>query len=136
MTDPTNPFAAMFAQMQDQMQDMAKTFPAMGTFDAKAMADMWPTMPSEMMETMFGDRLNEGGLDARTRLLLTLGALVMQGAQNEVAVRHTVRHAIAAGATPQHISETIAQMSVFAGLPAVAKAMEIAGDEMKEDDKT
>jgi 4-carboxymuconolactone decarboxylase len=32
---------------------------------------------------------------------------------------------LAAGATEQHIKETIAQMSVFAGIPAMTRALEL-----------
>ena len=125
MSDATNPFAAMMAQMQE----MAKTFPAMEAFDIRKFEGMFPTMPKDVMEAMFGNAFNEGGLDARTRL-------VMQGAQNETAVRQTVRHAVEAGATDQHISETIAMMSMFAGIPATTKAMDLAQAVLKEDKKT
>ena len=123
MSDPTNPFEAMMRQAQE----MAKSFPAMDAFSPKVFEAMMGTMPKDMMEMVFGNAVNEGGLDARTRLLLTLAGLTMQGAQNDVAVRQTVRHALEAGATKKHITETIGQMSVFAGVPAMSRAMELAG---------
>jgi 4-carboxymuconolactone decarboxylase len=139
MTDDKNPFAAMMAQMQD----LAKAFPQMGTFDPakgfdpKAMEGMWPTMPKELMETWFGNALNENGLDAKTRLLITIAGLTMQGAQADVAVRQTVRHAREAGATDQQISETLGMMAVFAGVPAMTRAMELAQSVMSDsEDKT
>ena len=122
MTDPTNPFEAMMKQAQE----MAKSFPAMDAFSPKGCEAMMGTMPKELMETFFGNTLNPDGLDARTRLLLTLAGLTMQGAQNDVAMRQTVRHALEAGATKQHIIETIGQMSVFAGIPAMTRALELA----------
>jgi 4-carboxymuconolactone decarboxylase len=131
MTDPINPFEAMMKQAQE----MAKSFPAMDAFSPKVFEAMMGTMPKDMMEMMFGNTMNEGGLDARTRLLLTLAGLTMQGAQNDMALRQTVRHALEAGATKQHITETIAQMSVFAGVPAMTRAMELAAqvwDEKEE----
>ena len=128
MTTTPNPFEAMMRQAQE----MAKAFPAMDAFTPKGFEDMMGTMPKDMMEMMFGDTLNEGGLDARTRLLLTLAGLTMQGAQNDVAVRQTVRHAVEAGATPQHITETIGHMSVFAGIPAMTRALELAQEALKE----
>ena len=105
---------------------MAKSFPAMDAFSPKGFEAMMGTMPKDMMETFFGNKLNPDGLDARTRLLLTLAGLTMQGAQNDVALRQTVRHALEAGATKQHIIETIGQMSVFAGIPAMTRALELA----------
>jgi 4-carboxymuconolactone decarboxylase len=44
----------------------------------------------------------------------------------------TVRHALEAGATHEEIAETIAQMSMFAGIPAMTRAMEIARSVMDE----
>lgn len=122
MSDNSNPFAQMMAQAQE----LAKAFPAMEAFSPKGFEKMMGTMPKEMMEMMFGNTLNEGGLDARTRMLLTLAGLTMQGAQNDVAFRQAVRHAREAGATGQHIIETIGQMSIFAGLPAMSRALELA----------
>ena len=122
MSDSSNPFAQMMAQAQE----MAKAFPAMEAFSPKGFEKMMGTMPKEMMEMMFGNTLNEGGLDARTRMLLTLAGLTMQGAQNDVAFRQAVRHAREAGATDQHIIETIGQSSMFAGLPAMSRALELA----------
>ncbi|TNF60852.1 MAG: carboxymuconolactone decarboxylase family protein, partial [Rhodobacteraceae bacterium] len=67
------------------------------------------------------------------RLLLTLAGLTMQGAQADVAVRQTVRHALEAGARKQEIIDTIGQMSVFAGIPAMTRALELARDAMGRD---
>lgn len=131
MTDSSNPFAAMMMQAQE----MAKAFPAMEAFTPQGFEKMMGTMPKEMMEMMFGNKLNEGGLDARTRLLLTLAGMTMQGAQNEIGIRQTVRHALEAGATKQHIVETIGQMSVFAGLPAMTRALELAQQVLDADEK-
>ena len=123
MTDTKNPFEAMMKQAQD----MAKSFGAGSEpFSAKGFEDMWPTMPKEAMEMMFGQTLNKDGLDAKTRLLLTLAGLTCQGAHADAAIRQTVKHAVEAGASAQEIAETITQMSVFAGAPAMTKAMELA----------
>ena len=135
MTDSNNPFegANPFAAMMAQAQEMAKTFPAMEAFSPKGFEKMMGTMPKDMMEMMFGNTLNEGGLDARTRMLLTVAGLTMQGAQNDVGFRQAVRHAAEAGATKQHIIETIGQMSMFAGLPAMTRALELAQQVLDEE---
>lgn len=122
--------------MIKQAQEMAKSFPAMDAFSPKGFEAMMGMMPKDMMETFFGNKLNPDGLDAKTRLLLTLAGLTMQGAQNDIAVRQTVRHAIEAGAHKQQIIETIGQMALFAGIPAMQRAMDIAQpvlDEMTTD---
>ena len=131
------------AQMQTQAQEMAKAFnPSLESFSPteamKGFEALWPTMPKEVMEMMFGKTVNKDGLDAKTRLLLTLAGLTMQGAQADTAVRQTVRHALEAGAKKQEIVETIGQMSVFAGIPAMTRALEIARSVLPdtEDDET
>lgn len=132
---PINPFEAMLKQAHD----LARAFnPALESFSPKGFEALWPTMPKDVMELMFGNTVNKDGLDAKTRLLLTLAGLTMQGAQADTAVRQTVRHAIEAGAKKQEIVETIGQMSVFAGIPAMTRALELAreamGDENEDDE--
>ena len=121
MTD--NPFAAMMKAGQDWARAMN---PALENFTPKGFEAMWPTMPSDMMEAMMGKTFNPEGLDAKTRLLLTLMGLTIMGAQAESQIRLTVRHAVEAGATKQEVAETIAQAAVFGGVPAMTKAMELA----------
>lgn len=129
MTDSKNPFE----MMMNQAQDMVKTLnPDLASFDPRGFEKFWPTMPKDAMEMFFGRGLNKDGLDAKTRLLLTLAGLTMQGAQAETPVRMTVRHAIEAGAKQDEIAETIAQMSMFAGIPAMTRAMELAREVMRE----
>lgn len=139
MNDFKNPFEAMLAQAHE----MAKTLnPALENYspaDAfKGFEALWPTMPKEAMEMMFGNTVNKDGLDAKTRLMLTLAGLTCQGAQADTAVRQTVRHLLEAGAKKQEIAEAIGQMSVFAGIPAVTRALELAQEVMadKGDDET
>ncbi|UYV35963.1 carboxymuconolactone decarboxylase family protein [Rhodobacteraceae bacterium D3-12] len=129
MSDTKTPFELMMTQAQE----MAKAFnPALESFSPKGFETMWPTMPKDVMEMFFGKGLSKDGLDAKTRLLLTLAGLTMQGAQAETPLRMTVRHAIEAGASKEEIAETIAQMSMFAGIPAMTKAMELAKDVMAD----
>ncbi|WP_136441451.1 carboxymuconolactone decarboxylase family protein [Pacificoceanicola onchidii] len=135
MSDPKTPFELMM----EQAQEMAKAFnPALSSFDPKGFEKMWPTMPKDAMEMWFGKGISKEGLDAKTRLLLTLAGLTMQGAQAETPFRMTVRHALEAGATKEEIAETIAQMSMFAGIPAMTRAMDMAKSVMedKKDDET
>ncbi|MCD1626387.1 MAG: carboxymuconolactone decarboxylase family protein [Paracoccaceae bacterium] len=129
MTDGKTPFELMIAQAQE----MVKAFnPAMSSFDPKGFEKMWPTMSRDAMEMWFGKGISKEGLDAKTRLLLMLAGLTMQGAQSDVAMRQTVRHAMEAGASKDEIAETIAQMSMFAGIPAMTRAMELARQVMDD----
>ena len=135
MSDTQNPFELFMRQAQE----MAKAWnPALETFNVREFEQYWPTMPKEFMEMSFGKGLSKDGLDAKTRLLLTLAGLTMQGAQAETPFRMNVRHAREAGATKDEIAETIAQMSMFAGIPAMTRAMDMAREVMGErkDDET
>ena len=130
MTDAKN----IFEQMMAQSLEMAKAInPALENFSPKGLEALWPTMPKDFMELWFGNTVNKEGLDAKTRLLLTLAGLTMQGAQNDTAVRQTVRHLVEAGARKQEIVETIGQMSFFAGIPAMSRALELAQEVMGEE---
>uniref|UniRef100_UPI004048BC27 carboxymuconolactone decarboxylase family protein n=1 Tax=Yoonia sp. TaxID=2212373 RepID=UPI004048BC27 len=129
MTDK-NPFEAMMAMGQDWAKQLN---PGMEAFTTKGFADLFPTMSKEMMEQFFGKGMNPEGLDAKTKLLLTLNALTVTGATAEPQIRLTVRHLVAAGATKQEIAETIAQAAMFGGVPAMTKAMDLATDVMEKD---
>ncbi|WP_299874741.1 carboxymuconolactone decarboxylase family protein [uncultured Sulfitobacter sp.] len=123
-----NPFEALFKQAQE----LTKAVPMADAFSPKVFEAMMGTMPKDMMEMMFGNTVNKDGLDARTRLLLTIAGMTTQGAQVDTVFRQTVRHALEAGATEQHIKETIAQTSVFAGLPSMTRALELASQVFDE----
>ncbi|MBC7165029.1 MAG: carboxymuconolactone decarboxylase family protein [Roseovarius sp.] len=132
MTDAPNPFEMMMRQAQE----MARAInPALESFSPKGFEKLWPTMPREFMELSFGRGLSKEGLDAKTRLLLTLAGLTMLGAQSDTQIRLTVRHALEAGATRDEIAETIAQMSMFAGIPSMTRAMGFAREVMDEADE-
>ncbi len=123
MSDAGNPFEAMMKMGQDMAKAMN---PALEGFTPKGFENMMPTMSADMMEQFMGKTFNPEGLDAKTRLLLTLMGLTIQGAQAESQIRLTVRHLVEAGATKQEIAETIAQAAMFGGVPAMSKAMELA----------
>lgn len=125
MSDEKNPFEAMMTQMQDMAKAMN---PALSSFTPKDLEALWPTMPKEVMEMFFGKGISKNGLDAKTRLLITLAGLTMLGAQSDTQIRMTVRHLLEAGATKDEIAETISMMSVFAGIPSMTRAMELAQD--------
>ena len=128
-------FTRLFQQMLQSGQEMARAFnPALESLDPRAMEKLIPTMSADMMEMWFGKTFNREGLDAKTRLLLTIAALTVQGALAEPQLRLAVRHARAAGASQREIAETIWQMSVFGGLPAMQKALELAQSVFAKED--
>ncbi|MEM7489408.1 MAG: carboxymuconolactone decarboxylase family protein [Pseudomonadota bacterium] len=129
MTDPKNPFAAWMTQMQDMAKAMN---PALESFTPQGFEKLWPTMPGEVVEQFMGKGMNPEGLDAKTKMLLTLAGLTVLGAQAEAQIRMTVRQAAEQGATKQEIAETIGMMGLFGGLPAMNKAMTLANEVLEE----
>ncbi|MDX8349555.1 carboxymuconolactone decarboxylase family protein [Cognatiyoonia sp. IB215446] len=130
MTD-ANPFEAMMKMGQDWAKAMN---PALESFTPNGFEALFPTMPKDVMEMFMGKGISPDGLDAKTRLLLTLAGLTVLGAQAEAQIRITVRHLVEAGATKQEIAETIALMGMFGGVPAMSKAMELANEVLEKDE--
>ena len=134
----TDALTQMFKQMLESSQEMARVFaPSFETGSMKGFEKLWPTMSKDMMEMWFGKTFNREGLDAKTRLLVTIAALTVLGAHAEPQLKLTIRHALEAGATKREIAEVIWQMSMFGGVPAMQKALETAQavfDETKEND--
>jgi 4-carboxymuconolactone decarboxylase len=120
-------YTKMIQQMMESGQEMLRAFnPALENVQVAGFDKLFPTMSKDMMEMWFGKTFNREGLDAKTRLFLTLAALTVLGAQAEPQIKATVRHALEAGATEREIAEVIWQMSMFGGLPAMQKALELA----------
>jgi len=131
MTD----FARTYAAMMEQGAAMARALnPALAEFTPEGFDKLMPTMPKGWMEAMFGNAFNRDGLDAKTRLLVTLAGLVAVGAQAAPQIKVTVRHLLEAGATEKEIAEVIYQMSMLGGLPAMNRALELAGSVFAEKD--
>ena len=129
MTDAPNPFAAWMAQMQDAARAMN---PALESFTPQGFEKLWPTIPKDVTERFMGRGASPEGLDAKTKMLLTLAGLTILGAQAEAQIRMTVRQAAEQGATRQEIAETIGLMGLFGGLPAMNKAMALATEVLED----
>lgn len=129
MTD----FAKTYAQMMEQGAQVLRAMnPALEQFTPEGLDKLMPTMPSDWMEAVFGNAFNKDGLDAKTRLLVTLGGLVATGAGAEPQFKLTVRHLVEAGATHKEIAEVIYQMSMLGGLPAMNRALTLANEVFAE----
>lgn len=136
-----NPFDAWMKASQDWAKGVSPEFADVMAESMKGFEDLMPTMPKDLMEAFMGKGANPEALDAKTKLLLTLQGLTIQGALNpalmaEPQIKLTVRHALEAEATQQEITETIALAGLFGGAPAMTKAMELANDVMKKDETT
>lgn len=87
-------------------------------------------LPGAIAETVVGHGMGEvyarDGLDLRTRLLVTVGALAALGSQTRPQLQVNIRSALRAGATAREISEAIFQMHLYGGMPAMINAMNAA----------
>ena len=97
------------------LDDVAVDFPGMTIAMAHGGDEAW-------VEVFF---IRQGKVTGRDHF-------IMQGAQNELALRQTVRHLSELDAKDQQIFEAIGMMSMFAGLPAATRAMEIARDVLED----
>ncbi len=132
-----NPFEAWMKASQDWARGVSPEFADAMRDSMKGVEDLFPTMTKDMMEQFMGKGMNPDALDAKTKLLLTLQGLTIQGALNtdlmaEPQIKLTVRHALEAGATVQEVTETIALAGLFGGAPAMTKALELAQDVIKK----
>ena len=123
MSDEKKPFDDMMSAAQKMAQALN---PSLASLSSKDLDAFIPQMPKELMELTFGNATNKEGLSAKSRLLMALVGLIMQGVLAEAPVRLTVRSLLEAGAHNQEIREAIAMMSVFAGVPATTRAMDVA----------
>ncbi len=128
-----NPFEAWMKASQDWAKGVSPEFAEVMAASMKGVTDTLPTMPADVMEAFLGKGANPEGLDAKTKLLLTLQGLTIQGAVAEAQIELTLRHILQAGATAQEINETIAMAGLFGGAPALAKAMELAQQVINKD---
>lgn len=74
--------------------------------------------------TAWGDVWQRGGLDRRTRSMITLAALTALGRENEIEMH--VRGALLNGVTAEEIGEVLLQTAIYAGVPAANAAFAIA----------
>lgn len=105
-----------------------------------ALSGICPDLAKYVIEYPFGDIYQRGGLNLRTRELITVAALTALGSCQPQLKVH-LHGACNVGCTREEITETILQMSVYAGFPAAINGMlaaqEVfaARDEGKEKNK-
>jgi len=78
--------------------------------------DVAPDLARFVAEFAYGDVYSRGVLDLKTRELVTLAALTVLGAEDQL--KSHVRGAINAGCSEEEIIEVMIQMAVYAGFPA------------------
>ena len=90
--------------------------------------DLWRSFDKEMARDLSlfvtGQVYAREKIPHTTRQLVTVAALSVLGRLEELKLH--IQAALNVGCAPQEIAEVIGQMSVFGGVPAMTKAMQIA----------
>lgn len=93
-------------------------------------------VPGAMADTVIGHAFGavyaRDGLDLKTRLLVTVGALAAMGGQTRPQLKVNIASALRAGASVREISEAIFQMHLYGGMPAAVNALNAAIEVFEE----
>ena len=96
-----------------------------------AMMELAPDVMRLVDAVVYGEIYNRPGVDLRTRSLCTIAALVVLGHSPQMIKRH-ITGALHIGVTQEEISEIIAQMVFYGGMPAAVNAFRIAKETFDE----
>ena len=96
-----------------------------------AMAELAPDVMRLVDAVVYGEIYNRPAVDLRTRSLCTIAALVVLGHSPQMIKRH-ITGALHIGVTEEEISEIIAQMVFYGGMPAAVNAFRIAKETFDE----
>lgn len=93
----------------------------------EAISEVAPLFAKVNVETAFGELYGEDDslLDQKTRELITVGALTVQGFSMPQLKLH-IESALRVGASKEAIVETITQMIAYCGFPAATNAIMVA----------
>jgi 4-carboxymuconolactone decarboxylase len=75
-------------------------------------------------EYAWGDLWQRGGIDRKTRHLITIALMAALGKEHELAMH--IRATANTGVSPEEVKEALHQVAVYAGLPAANMAFSIA----------
>ena len=96
-----------------------------------AMAELAPDVMRLVDAVVYGEIYNRPAVDLKTRSLCTIAALVVLGHSPQMIKRH-ITGALHIGVTEEEISEIIAQMVFYGGMPAAVNAFRIAKETFDE----
>lgn len=129
MSSDQNPYEQMFSFVNEVFKNAGMDN---SDLSVDEYAKRGPTMPKEAMEFLFGNTFNKLGLDAKTKLFLTLAGILAQGMQSEQVLRQTIRHLREAEVSAENISEAIMLLSLFSGPLVTTKALKITNEISEE----
>ena len=92
--------------------------------DSDALADIAPDLRKMIIEFAYGDVYSRPGLDAKSRALVVLTAVVTQGATAQTKTHIT--RGLHVGLTPTEVVEALLQLVPYIGFPRVQNALTVA----------
>ncbi|MGE7692597.1 carboxymuconolactone decarboxylase family protein [Lysinibacillus sp. NPDC094177] len=99
--------------------------------EADALADVAPDLRKMIIEFAYGDVYSRPGLDAKSRALVVITAVVTQGAAPQTKTH--IKRGLHAGVTQKEIVEALLQLVPYIGFPRVQNALTIAQQVFKEE---
>jgi len=98
--------------------------------EADTLADIAPDLRKMIIEFAYGDVYSRPGLDAKSRALVVITAVVTQGAAPQTKTH--IKRGLHAGLTQTEIVEALLQLVPYVGFPRVQNALTIAQQVFKE----
>lgn len=92
--------------------------------ESDALADVAPDLRKMIIEFAYGEVYSRPGLDARSRALVVITAVVTQGAAPQTKTH--IKRGLHAGLTQTEIVEALLQLVPYIGFPRVQNALTIA----------
>jgi len=92
--------------------------------DSDALADIAPDLRKMIIEFAYGDVYSRPGLDAKSRAIVVLTAVVTQGAEPQTKTHIT--RGLHVGLTPTEIVEALLQLVPYIVFPRVQNALTVA----------
>ncbi|WP_374966249.1 carboxymuconolactone decarboxylase family protein [Lysinibacillus sp. RS5] len=98
--------------------------------ESDALADVAPDLRKMIIEFAYGEVYSRLGLDAKSRALVVMTAVVTQGAAPQTKTH--IKRGLHAGLTQTEIVEALLQLVPYIGFPRVQNALTIAQQVFKE----
>ncbi|MGE7690147.1 carboxymuconolactone decarboxylase family protein [Lysinibacillus sp. NPDC097214] len=99
--------------------------------EADALADIAPDLRKMIIEFAYGEVYSRPGLDAKSRALVVITAVVTQGAAPQTKTH--IKRGLHVGLTQTEIVEALLQLVPYIGFPRVQNALTIAQQVFNEE---
>jgi len=99
--------------------------------EADALADVAPDLRKMIIEFAYGAVYSRPGLDAKSRALVVITAVVTQGAAPQTKTH--IKRGLHAGLIQTEIVEALLQLVPYIGFPRVQNALTVAQQVFKEE---